>query len=94
MAPRRSGGKSESTVRVSRPVPANSTGVSGSSRRALEMAETARSVPFLAIHEPRKRIPGCLAGTIGWSRNELNEKGKKASTMDFRYRDMAFVRTR
>jgi cell division protein FtsQ len=25
---------------------------------------------------------------------DLNEKGKKASTMDFRYRDMAFVRTR
>jgi cell division septal protein FtsQ len=25
---------------------------------------------------------------------DLNEKGKKASTMDFRYKDMAFVRTR
>jgi cell division protein FtsQ len=25
---------------------------------------------------------------------DLNEKGKKAGTMDFRYRDMAFVRTR
>jgi hypothetical protein len=25
---------------------------------------------------------------------DLNEKGKKAGTMDFRYRDMVLVRTR